>query len=160
MKLPLALALFLCAATGSALANVAPVTGPDEANEMEYANERFGFRVAYPSLIFTRVSELEGGAGLLARSQNGSAELRAYAAPAPASLGALYQQDLAAAHRLAYHGLDLSAGTYVVAGEAKGRGSYRKVFVRGGVMKVLELRYPAGNRALFEALARRIGRSF
>jgi hypothetical protein len=132
---------------------------------VELRNERFGFRLTYPTSLFQPHRRSQAGDGIVLESTDGAARLLvgAFANDARYSLSA-YQSYLA---RQSYGSFPVTYAPrgrswFVLSGERNGKIFYEKVtFSCGnGVITSFAMTYPAAQRHRFDAVVERIEDSF
>jgi hypothetical protein len=123
-----------------------------------YANARYSYSISYPSSLLAPQGEADNGDGQAFRSKDGSAEMRVYGSQ---DLGG----GLAEAYREAQAGRSVTYKTmkgnwFVVSGRDGGKIFYRKTMIKGGVLKTFTIEYDESQRAVYDAVAARVARSF
>lgn len=132
---------------------------------VELRNERFGFRLEYPTGLFQPHRSSQAGDGIVLESRDGAARLLvgAFANDAGYSL-ASYQSYLA---RQSYASFPVTYAPrgrtwFVLSGEHDGKIFYEKVMFScgNGVITSFAMTYPAAQRQRFDAAVERMEDSF
>jgi hypothetical protein len=148
----------ICVAAGQAY-------GASSADWELLRNERFGFRVEYPSSLFRPHRTSQAGDGIVLESEDGGARLLvgAFANNARHS-PASYQRYLA---RQSYRSFPVTYAPrgrtwFVLSGEQGGKIFYEKVMFSCGdsVITSFAMTYPAAQRHRFDAVVERMENSF
>ncbi|MEP7074958.1 MAG: hypothetical protein ABI878_04040 [Acidobacteriota bacterium] len=129
-----------------------------------YTNERFGFSIDYPEHVLTMEPAPDNDDGRTFRSDDGKIEMLVWGQHNALSktLDERYATDLKGfTEKPSY--MVLKRDWYVISGLKEGKIFYEKTLVRrkgGDVFFTLTIEYPAGEKAKFDPIVKKIADSF
>jgi hypothetical protein len=132
---------------------------------MEYRNERFGFKLKYPSVIFIPEASPESGDGQTFNSVDGAARIVTYAALNDEKLSlAQYRRTL----MTEYNGYDMldyqpqGKTWFVLSGFRGDRIFYEKIMFscRNQVVNVLAISFPTAEKRFYEPIVEQLEDAF
>lgn len=133
---------------------------PGELSYVRYANERFGYSIAYPDTLLVPDEPVGEDRGMTFVSPFGDVQMMVYAMEQDSyeDLVAQYQAALEDAEStITYRAQD--DDLYVVAGRRGSDVFYEKAVSGGGSITTFRMQYPVEDRAYFDALAALISAS-
>ena len=161
------LALWFCLSLGAA-AQAQPATsgyGNETPPIATYRNERFGFRLTYPSSVFEPGEAPQGGQGMVFTSRDGSARLLVSAGQNTTgeTLGSYRRFVLSKTYadaRIAY--APVRGSWFVLSGTNGDTMFYERITFRcgGQVIYGWQMTYPAAERKIYDPIVEAVHRSY
>lgn len=139
------------------LPGLAPAAG-----DASYVNTRYGFSLSWPAGAYS-ASEAVNGDGVTVTDSRGL-ELRAWGSNAPGvlneNLGDALKKQIQTFSKVTYKAVKPAEGWFVLSGMRKGRIAWVKSFCGKERSYTVDVSYPAGARARYDALVGTVNRTF